>query len=94
MVGKYKVKNHLTLDERRKIKEGIDADLSYLKIAESIGRAKSTIIREAKRLGGPGDYEPQLAHLDFKKKQMLSGVRRGSSLYQKILEMEVEDDED
>lgn len=94
MVGKYKVKNHLTLEERQRIREGIEADLSYLKIAESIGRAKSTVLRECKRLGDPLDYDPAKAHTDFKKKQLLSGIKRGSPLYLKILEMEIEDDEE
>jgi IS30 family transposase len=92
MVGKYKVKNHLTLAERRQIREGVEADLSYRRIAEDLGRAKSTIIRECKRLGDPQDYDPLKAHQNFKKKQMLSGIKRGSSLYLKILEIEIDDE--
>lgn len=92
MVYKYKVKNHLTLKERQEIRKGIDADLSYLKIAESLGRAKSTVLRECKRLGDPQRYDPLKAHQNFKKKQMLSGVTRGSPLYIKIMAIEIDEE--
>jgi IS30 family transposase len=93
MIKRYKVKNPLTLEERKKIKEGLESFLTFKQIADTLGRAKSTVLRESKRLGR-GRYDPVKAHKDFRKKQMLSGIKRGSPLYLKILEMEIEDDED
>lgn len=62
---RFQVKNPLTLAERIKIKEGLDFNLSYREIAETINRAKSTVIREARRLGEVSKYDPQKAQINF-----------------------------
>jgi helix-turn-helix protein len=63
--SRFQVKNPLTLEERIKIKEGLDLNLTYREIAETIGRAKSTIIREARRLGEVSQYDPQKSQINF-----------------------------
>jgi IS30 family transposase len=76
MVSRWAVKNPLTIDERRKIKEGIDLEMTYREIAQSLDRAKSTIQRECKRLGGFWNYDPYAAQDDFEAKQKLVGRKR------------------
>lgn len=70
MVGKWSVKNPLTLEERKKIKEAIDMDMSYSKMAIYVGRYKSTVMRESKRLGNVNDYDPEKAQLAFEQGQI------------------------
>jgi len=70
MICKWQVKNPLTIEERRKIKEAIDMDMSYGQMGEFVGRPKSTVLREARRIGKPRDYDPEKAQKDFEKKQM------------------------
>lgn len=69
MVEKWSVKNPLTLDERKKIKEGLDLGLSYSKLALHVGRYKSTVMRESKRLGDVSDYDPEKAQQHFENGQ-------------------------
>jgi IS30 family transposase len=88
MVSIFKGKNHLTIDDRKKIQEGIALGLTYREIGETINRAKSVIIREAKRLGDFQDYEAEKAQSNFESKQKLSGIIRGSPLYLRIKEEE------
>jgi IS30 family transposase len=76
MVSRWAAKNPLTIDERRKIKEGIDSQMTHRQIAESLGRGKSTIQRECKRLGGFWNYDPYAAQDDFEAKQKLVGRKR------------------
>jgi len=66
----------MKIEERIKIKAGLDANMTYVEIAESIGRAKSTIQRECKRLGGFWNYEPKRAQKDFEEKQKLVGRKK------------------
>lgn len=88
MVNMFKCKNHLTLEDRKKIQEGISLGLTYRAIGETINRGKSVIIREAKRLGNFKDYDAEKAQKNFESKQKLSGIMRGSALYLKIKEEE------
>ncbi len=60
--------NSLTMEERVKIKEALDMNLSYREIAEYVGRPKTTVCREAKRLGNYTDYDPIKAQKDFEEK--------------------------
>jgi len=65
----WSCRNPLTIEERRQIKQGIDEGLSSREIGKAIGRGKSVIARESKRLGRWSDYDPDLAQKDFEKKQ-------------------------
>lgn len=84
----FKCKNHLTLNERKKIQQGIKLGLTYREIAESINRDKSVVMREAKRLGDFNDYDADKEQANFESKQKLSGITRGSPLYLRIKEEE------
>lgn len=79
MVTEWMVKNPLTLEERKKIKEGIDKGFSYTEIAEYIGRNKTTIIKEAKRLGNPDNYDPHKAQENFERRQRERKTRLNKS---------------
>ena len=46
--NKYK---HLTFDERLTIQEGLNAGLSFSKIASQIGKHRTTVAKEVKRNG-------------------------------------------
>lgn len=70
MVEKWSVRNPLTLDERKKIKEAIELGMSYSQMAEHVGRYKSTVMRESKRLGDPKDYDPEKAQKSFEDGQV------------------------
>jgi IS30 family transposase len=74
MVGKWSVKNPLTIEERRKIKEGLDLNLTYKEIAEYLGtgRHRSTIRKECARLGGFENYDPEKAQEHFERLQLES----------------------
>lgn len=80
--------NALTIEERQKIKEAIDMNMSYSEMGEYVGRDKSTVMREAKRLGHFSQYDPNKAQKDFESKQKLVGIKRNSPLYLKIKEEE------
>jgi IS30 family transposase len=71
MICRWEVKNPLTLEERRRIKEGIDLDMSYQEIADYVGRSKSTVRRECIRLGSYQNYHPEKAQADFENKQRI-----------------------
>ena len=49
--NKYK---HLTFDERLTIQEGLNAGLSFSKIASQIGKHRTTVAKEVKRNGRRG----------------------------------------
>ena len=76
MVGIWRSINPLTLHERRLIKQGIDLGMSYGQLAKHVGRCKSVVMRESKRLGKPWDYNPDKAQKDFEAKQKLVGIRK------------------
>lgn len=65
MVTKWSVKNPLTIDERRKIQEGLELNMSYAQIALHVGRSKSAVLRESKRLGDTKNYDPEKAQSHF-----------------------------
>lgn len=81
MVGKWSVKNPLTIEERRKIKEGLDRNLTYHEIAEYVGsgRNRSTIRRECSRLGNVQDYDPEKAQEHFESLQLETRKKMRSS---------------
>lgn len=68
--------NPLKLEERIKIKEAIDLDMSYGQMAIHVGRSKSVVMREAKRLGKYTDYDPYDAQNDFEKKQQRIRIKK------------------
>lgn len=70
MVGKWSVKNPLTLIERELIEKNLST-LSYREIAALISRDKSHVLRESKRLGDVKNYNAELAQKDFEYKQIL-----------------------
>lgn len=69
MVNKFKCRNPLTIEERRLIKEGLDLNMTYREIAIHANRSKTTVIREAKRLGDIEDYDPDEAQRHFEYRQ-------------------------
>lgn len=78
MVGKYMAINPLTIEERYKVKEGLDMNMSYSELGRHVGRPKSTVLRESKRLGHAFTYDPQKAQEDFENKQK-NILRKNSS---------------
>jgi len=52
------------------MQEGLGLNLSYRELGLHVGRAKSTVMREARRLGDPAIYDAEKAQVDFEKKQM------------------------
>lgn len=77
MVGKWIANNPLTIHERRQVKRGIDLGLSYSQLADFVGRSKSTVMRESKRINpSPWKYDPDLAQADFEAKQKLIGKKK------------------
>lgn len=78
----------VSFEERKKIKQGHDLGLSYRELALHVGRCKSVVLRESKRLGEREDYDPILAQKNFESKQKLSGIKRGSEAYLKVLKQE------
>lgn len=60
----------MTLEERMKIKEGLEKNLSYSQLAVFVGRNKSTVLRESKRLGSPKQYDPVEAQKNFEEGQV------------------------
>jgi len=55
-------KEHLTKEERNKIRTLLDEKYSYQRIANHLERGKSTIQAEVKRNGGKDKYDPKKAH--------------------------------
>ena len=76
MPSKWIAINPLTLEERFKIKEGLILDMSYSQLALHVGRHKSVVMRESKRLGKAEDYDPIKAQADFEFKQTLIGKKK------------------
>lgn len=70
MASRWMCRDPLTIDERREIKKYLDLDITYRGIAGIMHRAKSTISREARRLGETVDYDPDRAQEHFEKLQM------------------------
>lgn len=68
--------NPLSIEERLKIKEGLELDLSYGQLAKHVGRGKSVVMREAKRLGDIRKYDAYKAQKDFEEKQKLIGIKK------------------
>lgn len=59
----YEPSQHrLSLDDRVEIRLGLERGESYQRIAERIGRHKSTVCREVNHNGGRGGYRPVEAH--------------------------------
>lgn len=58
MLNKNIKRYFLSREEREKIKELINRDISYRQIASIIGRAKNTIIKEVIKGGGRKNYNP------------------------------------
>jgi len=54
--------HRLSLDDRIEIRLGLERSESYRRIAERIGRDKSTVCREVNRNGGRESYKPVPAH--------------------------------
>lgn len=76
MPGKWKAINPLRLEERKKIREGLDLNLIYSQLALHVGRCKSVVLRESKRLGKHENYDPIGAQADFEEKQKLVGRKK------------------
>lgn len=70
MPGKWMCKNPLSLEQRMKIEIGLSMKLTYSELAVYVGRCKSVVLRESKRLGDHKDYDAHLAQQDFEHKQM------------------------
>jgi IS30 family transposase len=52
----------LSVEERQRIWEGLQAGGSYRAIARELGREPSTVMREVRANGGREDYQPHRAH--------------------------------
>lgn len=76
MVGKWSVRNPLTLAERRKLAKALKMNMTYAQISVYVGRCKSVVLRESKRLGGVENYHPEEAQTDFEKKQIERRIRK------------------
>lgn len=77
MISKWIANNPFTIEERRLIKEGIDLGMSYRELAIHVGRSKSSVMREAKRINGVcWMYDPDKAQADFEEKQKLIGKKK------------------
>jgi IS30 family transposase len=76
MISKWKAINPLTIHERRLIAEGIRVGMSYRQLGLHVGRHKSVVLREVKRLGEPSNYIPEKAQKDFEDKQKLVGKKK------------------
>ena len=70
MVSKWSVRNPLTIEDRKKIHEGLKLNMSYGQMALHVGRSKSTVLRESKRLGDTSDYDPEKAQSHFEDIQL------------------------
>src|SRR5699024_10535086 len=65
---------HLTIEDRSKIKVLYHEDYTVNQIAEAIGRHRSTIYRELKRVQ-PASYDTQLTQHNATEHQSLKGRR-------------------
>jgi IS30 family transposase len=81
MVGKWGCKNPLTIEERRKIKEGLDMQMTYREIADLVARNKTTIQYEVKRLGKDiSKYDPEKAQEHFEQLQINKSPKISATL--------------
>jgi IS30 family transposase len=80
MPGKWSCKNPLTLQERKLIAEALALDLSYRAMAEYVGRNKSTVMRESKRLGKVEDYDAEEAQDHFECMQRAGRKKMSATL--------------
>lgn len=62
---KLNKEKYLSLEERTKIKEGLNKHLGCTEISKHLYRIPVTIIREVNRNGGVFDYDPVKAHENF-----------------------------
>lgn len=69
-MNRWQVKNPLTIEERSLLQEGLKLQLNYRELGEYVGRCKSTVLREARRLGDPSVYDAKKAQNDFETKQI------------------------
>jgi len=76
MPCRWRAMNPLSIEERLKVKEGLDLDLSYGALATYVGRCKSVVMRESKRLGDIRKYDAYKAQEDFEAKQKLIGIKK------------------
>jgi len=76
MVSKWIANNPLTFHERKKIESAIAMGMSYSEMAVYVDRAKSTVMRESKRLGKPWEYNAKEAQQDFEYKQTIIGKKK------------------
>lgn len=75
MPGKWIANNPLSFHERELVEEGIKLNLSYSQIAKHVGRCKSVVMRESKRIGTPDEYTALKGQADFEEKQKLIGKK-------------------
>lgn len=73
---RWHVKNPLTLHERELIKDGLDMGLTYSELAVHVGRSKSCVLKESKRLGSIHIYDPKKAQDHFEIKQKNCGIKQ------------------
>lgn len=66
---KWSCRNPLSIDDRKFIQHGITSGMSSREIGKEIGRCKSVVLRESKRLGDIKNYDAEMAQHDFEKKQ-------------------------
>lgn len=78
MVSEWKCRNPFSIEERHKIKEAIDLNMTYREMAKFLGRGKTSVMRECKRLGKYSEYDPEKAQQDFEMKQKLVGIKKTS----------------
>lgn len=76
MVNKWICRNPISIQERKKIEEGIKMQMTYREIGEFVGRPKTTVIRESKRLGNVDKYDAEKAQNDFELKQKNCGYKK------------------
>lgn len=69
MVGRWSCRNPLTLQERIKIRESIDMDMTYREMSKHVGREKSVLVKECNKRGGYENYDPHKAQEQFEKIQ-------------------------
>lgn len=73
---RWHVKNPLQLHERELIKVGLDLGLSTRQLALYVGRSRTSVVRESKRLGCKELYDPKKAQEDFERKQKNCGIKK------------------
>lgn len=90
MVEKWSCRNPLTIQERLLIKEAIDLNMSYSEMSTHVGRCKSVVMRESKRLGDHSTYNAEKAQEHFEDKQKRHGFRQWQSLKKQERDQEQE----